>query len=246
MKIQYPSEREIEQSIKEICETGLPHKTTVASFLLDMHRNFGMRHIYMGMCDIVAVSFTIFVIMGYSIAKNLCVNAMRTEQIQMALFAFAPILFMCLSGLCLWKERNSSTFELKQSCKYTAGHLIVYRMIMASFIGFATMTIYVLVLCGLMKLEIIRLLSTTYASLLIFSICMVWIVVKSNGVIPVFTICFAWVGLNMLGSWLWSDIYVGLLQTVPIMIWVCVDCVLALILIKQWKSYLRRVCNACC
>lgn len=244
MMIEYPKDIEVQQEINTICDLAVEKPPGVLAFVQDMARNLGLKYIFYGTYDAILVSVCVFLIAVFWLGNSILTNPNGEVKIYAVVFSLAPLLFMLLFSLSYWKEREANLYALKMVCKYTVKYLLAFRMLTASVLGFVCTTVYVLILCHIMQTGFVHAMSVAYASLFLFSIIMVQIVLSRESFLPVAVLSAAWVLCNSICFAVSVDIYSLLLRAIPTAIWIAVDTVLAIFLIKKCRLYVRRVCNA--
>lgn len=245
MMIEYPTDIEVQQAIINICDKAIKKPAKITTFLRDMIHNLGIRYIFYGSYDALAVSLCIFMFTGFWLGHKALNNPAGEILIFAIVFSLAPMMFMLLSILSFWKEREEKLYSLKMACKYTVKHLLAFRMFSASILGLVSTTGYVLVLCRLMNIEIIHVLSVAYASLFLFSIVMVQIVLTRESFLSVVLFGAIWLLLNAICFAVANNVYSLLLRAVPSALWISIDTILVVVLIRKYRMFVRRVCNAC-
>lgn len=242
--VEYPTDIEVRQALDSICDQAMKKPPKILAFLYDMAHNLGIRYIFYGTYDAVLISICVFLIACIFLGNSVLTDPSGEVQIYAVVFSLAPLLFMLLFTLSSWKEREASLYSLKMACRYTAQHLLAFRMLTAAVLGFVCTTGYVLILCLLMNMAFVHVLAVAYASLFLFSIMMVQIILSKESFLPVVILCAAWLLLNGICFAVSSNIYSLLLRAVPAAIWIAVDTVLIIVLIRKCRLYVRRVCNA--
>lgn len=245
MMIEYPTDIEVRQAVVSICDKAMKKPVKITTFLHDMIHNLGFRYIFYGTYDAVAVSLCIFMLIGFWLGHKALNDPVGEILIFAIVFSLAPMMFMLLSILSFWKEREEKLYSLKMACKYTVKHLLAFRMFSAAILGFVSTTGYVLVLCHLMNIEVIHVLSVAYTSLFLFSIVMVQIVLTQESFLSVVIFGAIWLLLNAVCFAVASNAYSLLLRAVPAALWISVDAVLVVVWIRKCRVFVRRVCNAC-
>ena len=105
MTIRYPSEEQIRASVREICEQApLTKRPTIRSFLRDMSRNLGLRQIFAGTWDVIAICCTLFAVVGVVGAMELRTSVDPQQQVSVFLFAFSPVFLFLLFSLSIWNK----------------------------------------------------------------------------------------------------------------------------------------------
>ncbi len=242
--VEYPTDIEIQQALDSICDKAMKKPLKIWAFLYDMAHDLGIRYIFYGTYDAVLISICAFLIACIFLGNSVLTNPAGEVHIYAVVFSVAPLLFMLLLTLSSWKEREESLYSLKMVCRYTAQHLLAFRMLMASVLGFVCTTGYVLILCRFVNVEVVHVLSVAYASLFLFSIAMVQMILSKESFRPAGILCAAWLLLNGICFAASASIYSLFLRAVPAAIWIAVDAVLIIVLIRKCRLYVRRVCNA--
>lgn len=241
MIIEYPTDIEIQQALENICDRAIKKPKNILAFIHDMAHNPGIRYIFYGTYDAVLISLCVFLIAGVFLGNSVINNPSGEVQIYAAVFSFSPLLFMLLCTLSFWKEKETDLYPLKMTCRYTIHHLLAFRMLTASVLGFVCTTGYVVILCRLIDMEFIHVLAVACASLLLFSIFMVQIILSKESFLSIVILCFAWLLFNGICFAASISIYSFLLRAVPTVIWIAVDILLGVALIRKYRLYVRRV-----
>ena len=246
MNIIYPTNQEMDQAICDICDKALKKPTNLVTFIHDMLCNLGMKYIFYGVYDAVIVSFFVVFFAGLQLRNTILSSPMSDAWLYAGVFALAPLLTMLLCSLTFWKERETSLYAQKMTCRYTVAHLLAFRMLVASALGFVFTTGYVLVVCYLSQAPFLEVLSVAYASLFLFSIIMTYVVLEKGTSLSLILLNLSWIFVNVMGCVFSVDIYAELLRSVPILIWCIIDLTLGFFIIRRFCVYVRRVCNAYC
>lgn len=218
MKIEYPSDFEIDKSVEYICEKGKIKKHGFFVFLRDMTEGLGLANIFYGIRDAMLLSSFIFALLCGSFYAVLDTNAQNSAVI--AAFTFAPAVFISMFLLSYIKEKTSMTYSVKMTCKYTVNHLLAYRMFVFSLLGAVADAFYVLFICIKTDLSYITLLCVSLASLFLFSLALIFAVLKFNSIFaPVILLSVWFVGNGLLWSF-FRDLYGVFLQQIPVWIYI--------------------------
>lgn len=244
MNIEYPSTEQINCEIDKICDRSIHKRVTIRSFLNEMFRNLGMKYVFYGAYDALVISTVISIIVAFLLGRMVLYSDTGETLIYAVAFSAAPLLFMLLFLLSYWKERETALYATKMACKYTVHHLLAFRMLAASFLGFVFATWYVVVLCSFLQIEYVRILSVAYASLFLFSIILIRVVLSQGGSRSVAWVSGLWLIINGIFLTFAGAVYGILLQIIPGVLWIVLDFALAIILIRECGFYVRRVCNA--
>ena len=124
MDIIYPEKKQIDESVKYICEEALPQKKNIIIFLKDMTQNLGIKNIFFGMWDVILITVFISVIIDIALFFTIVSSAFTEEKILAIFFSISPIIFMLMFILMYIKEKSNDAYVVKMSCKYTVNYLI--------------------------------------------------------------------------------------------------------------------------
>lgn len=181
MNIPAPDEKEKSKSIKKIIKSGLIKRKTVFSVIFDLACNLGIKNIFWGVgdCILTALACTA-VCLGFWTAsvKNFPGGE---EYPYSVLFMITPLFYVSANILSALKESSAGILEIKAACKYTPSHLAVFRMMTFSA---ANMILVIPPVAALSKIiddaAFLKLLLTSYASLLIYSFCSAALLCKTS------------------------------------------------------------------
>ena len=141
MSVIYPSDKQIQASVHNICEKApLTRRPNLISFLRDMSRNLGLRQIFTGTWDVILISCMLFGLVAVIGALDLRHSVHQLQKASVFLFAFSPVFLFLLFSLSLWKEVEGTSYPIKMTCLYTARHLIAFRVFCITCCSFAVDT----------------------------------------------------------------------------------------------------------
>lgn len=245
MKIPYPSEEQIQSSIQRVCEQApLGKRPTLLSFLRDMARNLGFRHIFAGTWDVMLISSLLFCVVGAVSAMDLRSSPNQVQHATVFLFAFSPVFLFLLFSLSLWKEVEGPAYPIKMTCFYTARHLMAFRVFCVTCLSFGAVGFYTVFLGAILKLPSLPLLCVSLSSLFLYSLLQIQAVLSVRSNLAACGMVAAWVLGNCAASRLFPGFYWALLQAIPFAAWLLMDLLLAVLFCNRYIIYIRRVCYA--
>lgn len=245
MTIQYPSEEQIRVSVREICrQAPLTERPTILSFLRDMSRNLGLRQIFSGTWDVIAICCTLFAVVGVVGAVELRTTVDPRQKASVFLFAFSPVFLFLLFSLSVWKEAEGPAWPIKMTCRYTVRHLMAFRVFCITCLSFAAVGFYTLVLSCVLGLRGLPLLCVSLSSLFLYSLIQIQAALSVRSNWAACGLLALWVFGNCAAAQLWPRFYWELLQAVPTLAWVAVDALLAFLFCNRYGIYVRRACYA--
>lgn len=240
MNIPYPRDEQIKTASQIICQKALPQKETIFTFIKNMTTHLGLKNIFAGTYDTIAIALFVSLIIGIVAPISIRSSSNVQDELTIFVFAFAPMLFMLMYALSYWKEYGEAVYQIKMTCKYTVHHLLAYRMLVTSFASVLINGIYVTVLCYHLSLPIIAMVSISLSSLFLFSLLLILTVLHFNSLCSVISLSIGWLLVNALIGFLFQREYVAILHAVPVGVWIIVDLALFGIYLNRCTIYLNR------
>ena len=222
MKIEYPTNEQIEKSVGIICREGIEKRDTIFSFLKNMTFKLRIKNIFYGVYDVMLISLivtgAVYTLFFFSI--NNLPNA--EEKIYLFSFTFAPFMFALLFFLNFAKERTSDTFIIKMTCKYSFLHLLAYRMFVFSLLSVVVNSLYILVLFSDFKISFVTVISLSLSALFVYSLLLIAMLLKFSTLKPVIAFSVLWIAADILLYVYSRDFLMGLLKSVPLFVWMII------------------------
>lgn len=222
MKIEYPTNEQIEKSVGIICREGIEKRDTIFSFLKNMTFNLGIKNIFYGVYDVMLISLivtgAVYTLFFFSV-NNL---PHAEEKIYLFSFTFAPFMFALLFFLNFAKERTSDTFIIKMTCKYSFLHLLAYRMFVFSLLSVVVNSLYILVLFSDFKISFVTVISLSLSALFVYSLLLIAMLLKFSTLKPVIAFSVLWIAADILLYVYSRDFLMGLLKSVPLFVWMII------------------------
>lgn len=239
MDIIYPEKKQIDESVKYICEEALPQKKNIIIFLKDMTKNLGIKNIFFGMWDVILTTIFISVIIDIALVFTIISSAFTEEKILAIFFSISPIIFMLMFILMYIKEKSNDAYVVKMSCKYTVNYLIAYRMFTISLLSVVFNLTYIILLCNKFSIPILNALSVSFSSLFIFSIIMISVVSKCNSIFSTITVSILWLIINGGLTCTVLSVYGIILKSIPVLVWFLIFIVCAFVYVNKLTSFVN-------
>lgn len=220
MKMDYPTQIEIDRAVERICDTALPQRESLPRFIRNMNTQLGIKYLFSGIYDVLILSGASFILVVSLFFSYIPRADDPTATLGAALFTFAPFLYMAVFALTLLKEYTNPGLPVKMTCKYTVYHLIAYRMLLFSLISGAVNTVYVLALCLRLDLPPLYFICLSLSALFIFSVLLLFSLYYARSKWPPLLTSVAWMAVNGV---LWLACpggYGALLLRIPLFVWV--------------------------
>lgn len=243
MKIEYPTPQEQHDSIERIVKYGLPQRSAFAE-LREMFRSLGPRVIFYGQGDVMFIAAMAVAFIAYYLVQLACqpgIGKVAPEYLYSFLFTVSPTMYLLLCLLGFWKEKLSTVYDIKMTCKYTVCHLAVFRMLAFSC---ANIVVNMLTagLCCLLHLEsnFWRMFMVSASGLFLLSVLLIYSLLFGRGIIPPTVVSVVWVPANLLCNALAKDTYWHFLRVVPLPLHIAVTAALACLYIFGLKRLFLR------
>ncbi len=238
MKIEYPTPEEQNAAVSSILKHGLQRRPLFAE-LRDMRRSLGLRVIFQNQGDVLFVSALAVFCTAYGL---LCSTGSIAEHGKLygVLFAASPTLYILLCLLGFWKEKLSTAYDLKRTCKYTVCHLTVFRMLTFScaniVVNLATAGVCCLVGVGE---DFWRMFMVSASGLFLLSVLLLYSLLPGGLLAPTL-VAAAWIPGNVLCDTFCGEAYGRFLREVPLPLHCVVTVVLACLYVSGLKQLLLR------
>lgn len=196
----------------------------------------GLRGIFMGMMDVLAVSMAISVCIFAGIYLYLGVDC---QDIYGMIFIFSPTLYACIFSLSYLKEMQMNTFLVQMSCRYTFFHILVFRMMLNSGMAILFNFIYICTLNSRFELSFVKAVALSFSSLMLFSLLLIKSLESRRIVWHIVGISTCWFLGNLLLLRGMRELYLKWIEEVPLSILGITACFLAFFYLRELKKMLR-------
>lgn len=238
MKIEYPTLEEQTAAVTSILKHGMQRRSLFAE-LREMRRSLGLRVIFHNQGDVLFVSALTVFCTAYGL---LCSTDSIAEHGELygVLFTASPTLYILLCLLGFWKEKLSTAYDLKRTCKYTVCHLTVFRMLTFScaniVVNLATAGVCCFVGTGQ---DFWRMFMVSASGLFLLSVLLLYSLLPGGLLAPTL-VAAAWVPANTICSSFCGDAYDRFLREVPLPLHFVVTAILACLYVSGLKQLLLR------
>ena len=223
--IPYPSEQEIEQQISYILQKSLPTRKSFFAEIKSLFRQVGWQYLLPNRNEWI---FTIVAIFTISVFMFATVNTKTelSESHYAVLFMISPFLFAGLSLYSFIEKRESATFELEMTTKFTVFQLIAIRMLTYSGLAIFVNTSIVLVLANRLQIDFLHVWLLSLAGLFLFASGLLLVMKAGNLLLKTITYICLWIVLNCALVFYAKSKYVQFISSLPNIIYVCIVLVL--------------------
>lgn len=200
------------QAVEEDLATG--SKTDMMSFIRDAYSGIGIRQLLFGMSDCLVVVLFITLIIFY-VCYHVAGNSIDT--IYSIAFLSAPCLYGFFFLLGWQKEKQSNSYGVLMSCKYTFFHVLAARMLLAGVAGVGFNLAYLLLLIVKYPVELPRLIVISFTSLMLFSMLFAAAIQKGKNIRNALIVVGVWMALNLIAAFNMPALYQGFLMHIPLL-----------------------------
>lgn len=240
MSIEYPTDEQIKESVKTICNEGIKKQDTVFSFIKNMTINLGLKNIFYGVYDVMLIALlltgTIYSVFLFSV-NNL---PDAEERIYLFSFTFAPFMFALLFFLNYAKEKSSDTFIIKMTCKYSFFHLLAYRMFVFSLLSVIVNSFYIFVFFGDFKISFVTVISLSLSALFVYSLLLIALLIKFSTVKPAVILSVLWIAADIILFICSKDFLIRLIKSVPLFVWAIIVLCTAILYFKSLPRLISK------
>lgn len=239
MKIDYPSEEEIEKSIGNIIEKATPSKKPVISCLIHLYRQIGMDFLLHGIREWFVVILVVYMVM-------ICWQNNLEQTLQLRLYLgivlFSPLVFQLLLALSVIGEREQGTYEIGMTCKYTVYHILALRMLLVGGISVVMNGIFCLLVYGNGDMKVLlHFLLLSITALLTYSLLYLSLLTKSCKLRYQTVLYGLWILANIVAVGMFPDVYTWIAIKVPLVFHVILWSIL--LVLSAWKMKRFLYCN---
>ena len=206
----------------------------------------GIRGLFCGITDVVAVSLVISVCIVVGIFFYL---GWEPQYIYSMVFTFAPTLYTSIFCLSYVKETQINTINVQMSCRYTFFHVLVFRMVLNSGLAMVFNLIYICTLNHWFDINPVKALALSFSSLMLFSVMLLQSLRRINKLLGFAEINIVWFGVNLLAFNTVRDFYIRIIDQIPFSVLILAAFLFSAFYYRELKkliniNYKRRYINA--
>lgn len=232
MKIEYPTQREIDDAISHIIKEACPDRENVFIFLHRLYREIGFLDVMHGMEKIMALLTVVYICGIWYLA---CISTAFTLDSYLSVLLFSPLVFQLLLCLFFLAEQEQGVHEIELSCKYTMYHLLILRMGIAGLFS-AAVNGMALALYGILQNFggefILRLAFLAVSTFLIYFTVYVQLILKSVRVQYQISLYLTWCAAAVFVRYCMPGVFAYLAIELPLLMHVCIWGAMLLLLMR--------------
>lgn len=146
------------------------NKTDFPSFFHDMLFGLGLRNIFYGIHDVVAITGFAAAVLLLLLAQGGNALISLDGSAYACALALSPAIYIGFFALTFIKEKSEGSYEVKMTCRYTALHLCAFRMFICGGACFLINTAAAAIVSSNAELDFLKLLAVSFFSLFMFAL----------------------------------------------------------------------------
>ncbi len=221
------SHDEKDRAIEEILSKGLSKPRSLWGYLCEIYCALGLRYIFLDTAQSILITVT--AVIGFAMLYPLVSE-------YAALFAAAPVFFVCIVLSTETIERGSGLYELKMACKYTIRQIAAFRVLCFSLMSAAG--------CSLISLyfsrqpvayDFFRAFSLSLCALFLCSFLTIFLMRRFNWKWIHFSVIPLWISIGILPVWIWGSQWELFLSQIPVAITILVTVIACALFLMEIK-----------
>lgn len=234
MKIDMPSEKEIRAEIDNIVVEGIGKRESFYSYLKNMYRQIGVKHLFRDGIEIIFIILLVSYIL-FSVVTNSYME--KIEEVYACLFTISPILYLSMSILSFVNAKQNKTYEVEMTCKYNIYQISAFRMLVFSIlcILFNFFFVYIMVYYY-ENIDYLKAFIISVASLFLFSTIFLFAITKIKNISTKYFTVLGWIVFNLVLYIFKVEFYIQLLNSISIYTWLIVAMSSTVVYIKNLKT----------
>ena len=148
-------------------------KTGFFEFLRDMLFGLGLKNVFYGIGDVLFITLSVAAAFFIVLANAAPSLAQIDNRIFGITFAASPVLYFIFFVISVIKEKSEGSYEVKMVCRYTAIHLVAFRMFAAGIGCLLLNTAAAAVVTNFAEVQFADILAVSFSSLFLFALVMI-------------------------------------------------------------------------
>lgn len=241
MKIEYPTEEEINASIATSIEGAYPKREGILVYLGRLYRHIGLGFLMHGMRELFLLVIAAY---GFGICCYDKLSQTLANQSHLFIILFSPLVFQLILFLSVLGEREQNTYEVEMTCKYTVYHVLALRMFLVSGFSILLNAIFCTALFWENGMTVlVRMIFLSATALFAYSLLYVSLLTKSARLIYQVLLYGAWLVGNVLFRLLLPMLYEYIVWQLPVVLHVFVWLLFAGIMGHKLSQFIYRNCQ---
>lgn len=236
--IPMPDEKTIQVEIGKIVTAGLKPHRTLPSFLVEMYKTVGLKHLFVNKRDGIIITLTVMASLIFVLCQMAEADRIKEGDIYSVLFLVSPLLYLTLTLYDILYKHLNQTYEMEVVAKYNVYQIAAFRMLVFSIISILVNTVSILTVVGIQdNMSFMRAFMISMTALFIFSFLFLVALMRKRTSVIVFIVISGWIGLNIGFQLVNKQGYIDFLVHLPLLVYG----VVLLISIVVYFMYLNKL-----
>lgn len=241
MKIEYPTEEEINMSIAVSIEKAYPNREGLLIYLGRLYRQIGMAFLLHGMWELFLLVIAAY---GFGICCYDKLSQTLTGNSHLLIILVSPLVFQSILLLSVLREQEQYTYEVEMTCKYTVYHVLALRMLIVSGFSILLNAIFCTILFWENGMAVlVRMVFLSATAVFAYSLFYVSLLTKSIRLIYQVLLYGAWLLGNVLFRLLLPMVHEYMVWRLPVVLHVFVWFLFAGIMGHKLSQFMYRNCQ---
>lgn len=232
---------EREKSLKILEGLERKNESRMLPMVRELLGRMGIRGLFYGIADVVALSMIICV----CVCMGICAYLRQDPQYAYGiLFAFSPMLYACIFCLAYIKEAQIKTISVQMSCRYTFFHVLAVRMFLNSGLAIVFNLIYICAIDRLVGISPVKALALSFSSLMVFSVMLLKTLRRRNKMLGFVWTAALWFGVNLLAFHGARPLYMDLVEGIPLGVLAAAGLLAGAVYYRELKKMVSKDCKS--
>ena len=241
MKIEYPTEDEINTSIAVSIEKAYPKREGFLVYLSRLYRQIGLAFLLHGMWELFLLVIAAY---GFGICSFDILSQPLTARSYLPIILFSPLVFQLILLLSVLREQEQYTYEVEMTCKYTVYHVLALRMLIVSGFSILLNAVFCMIIFWENGMEVlVRMVFLSATALFAYSLLYVSLLMKNTRLIYQVLLYGLWLVGNMLFKLLLPKVYEYMVWQLPVVFHVFVWLLFAGMMGHKLSQFMYRNCQ---
>lgn len=238
--IDMPDEITIQNEINSILEKGIKKEEPFYLYMKNMYGKIGVKYLFHDAGEIiftVTLILTLLILAAANITSEINV---KSESLYVFIMIVSPILYLVMSLLAFVIAKDRGTYEIMMTCKYNLYELAAFRMFVFSIICILSNVVLICTITARYdEINFWRAFVISVTSLFLFSTTFLYIMFITGRKFVKYIVIIGWIFINFALSIFNKNIYIELLTSMPIFVYLIVTAFCIYTYLKKLKKLIN-------
>ncbi|AEB74975.1 membrane protein [Clostridium botulinum] len=238
--IDMPDEITIQNEINIILDKGLKEKQSFYKYIKNMYNQIGLKNLFHDAIEIIFVVLVALGIFTLIVLQGGEMNYREVNKIYVFIMIISPILYLVLSLISFISTKERRTYEIEMTCKYNLYQLSVLRMLIFSIVCILfNVAVIGTIVIRYKEINFIRAFMISSTSLFLFSYSFLYLALNVPSRVTKYLVIIGWIFINSILCFINIDLYMNILMSLPIVVYVAVTVTCVYFYIKKLKEFIK-------